>query len=136
MAIAALVSWILTATLGFTMLSLWLSKGGLRAARSDAAVPTRLVPPLIFSHFLLAAGGLILWIFYVIIDIDILTWVALGLLLIVVILGETMFLRWRDSRKETTPESRFPVAFVYGHGLLAATTVVLVLLTALGFGGS
>ncbi|BAS14233.1 hypothetical protein AHiyo8_25360 [Arthrobacter sp. Hiyo8] len=68
MGIAALVTWIVTAVLGFTMLGLWLSKGGLRAAQSDASIPTRLVPPLIFSHFLLAAAGLILWIVYLIID--------------------------------------------------------------------
>jgi hypothetical protein len=136
MAIAALVSWLVTAVLGFTMLGLWLSKGGLRAARSDATIPTRLVPPLIFGHFLLAATGLVLWIVYVIIELDVLTWIAFGLLVLVVILGETMFLRWRHSRTEATPEARFPAAVVYGHGLFAATTVVLVLLTALGVGGS
>jgi hypothetical protein len=136
MAIAALVTWILTAALGFTMLGLWLSNGGLRAAQSDATIPTRLVPPLIFSHFLLAAGGLVLWIVYVIIDSDILAWVAFGLLIAVAILGDVMFLRWRRSRKEATPEARFPAALVYGHGLLAVTTIVLVLLTALGIGGS
>ncbi|WP_077489878.1 hypothetical protein [Sinomonas mesophila] len=136
MAIAALVTWILTAALGSTMLGLWLSKGGLRAAQSDATIPTRLVPPLIFSHFLLAGGGLVLWIVYVIIDSDILTWIAFGLLIVVAILGDVMFLRWWRSRKEATPEARFPVALVYGHGLLAVTTIVLVLLTALGIGRS
>lgn len=137
MAIAALVSWIVTAVLGFTMLGLWLSKGGLRAAQSDAAaIPTRLVPPLILTHFLLAASGLVVWIVYVIIDSDILTWIAFGLLVIVAIIGDVMFLRWRRSRAEATPEARFPVAVVYVHGLLAVTTIVLVLLTALGIGGS
>jgi hypothetical protein len=135
MAIAALVSWIVTAGLGFTMLGLWLSKGGLRAAQSDATVPTRLVPPLIFSHFLLAASGLVVWIVYVIIGSAILTWIAFGLLVLVAILGDVMFLRWRHSRTEATPEARFPVAVVYTHGLLAVTTIVLVLLTALGIGG-
>jgi hypothetical protein len=33
-------------------------------------------------------------------------------------------------------EAHFPVALVFGHGLFAATTLVLVLLTALGIGGS
>jgi energy-converting hydrogenase Eha subunit A len=136
MAIAALVSWIVTAALGFTMLGLWLSKGGMRAAQSDATIPTRLVPPLIFSHFLLAAAGLIVWIVYVIIDNESLIWIAFGLLVIVAILGETMFLRWRHSRREATPEARFPVPVVYAHGLFALITVVLVLLTALAIGGS
>ena len=136
MAIAALITWIITAVFGFTLLGLWLSKGGLRAARSDARIPTRLVPPLIFTHFLLAAGGLVVWIIYMIIDSDILTWVAFGLLIVVAILGDVMFLRWSHSRKEATPEARFPVAVVYTHGLFAVATIVLVLLTALGIGGS
>jgi hypothetical protein len=33
-------------------------------------------------------------------------------------------------------ERHFPVPIVVGHGLLAATTLVLVLLTMLGVGGS
>ncbi|WP_211880252.1 hypothetical protein [Pseudarthrobacter albicanus] len=77
-----------------------------------------------------------LWITYVIINNGILGWIAFGLLVLVVILGDVMFLRWRHSRKEGTPEVRFPVAVVYGHGLFAVTTVVLVLLTNLGIGGS
>ncbi|KRE50936.1 hypothetical protein ASG92_26305 [Arthrobacter sp. Soil736] len=136
MGIAALVTWIITAGLGFTMLGMWLSRGGLRPAQGDAGIPTRLVPPLIFSHFLLAASGLVLWIVYLIIDIDVLTWIAFGLLVIVAILGDVMFLRWRRSRKETTPEAHLPVPLVYVHGLFAVTTIVLVLLTALGIGGS
>lgn len=134
MGIAALVTWIVTAALGFTMLGLWLSKGGLRAAQSDASIPTRLVPPLIFSHFLLAAAGLILWIVYLITDINFLTWVAFGLLVIVAVLGDVMFLRWRRSRKDATPEAHLPVPLVYVHGLFAVATILLVLLTALGIG--
>jgi uncharacterized membrane protein YidH (DUF202 family) len=65
-----------------------------------------------------------------------LIWIAFGLLVIVVILGEMMFLRWRHSRREATPEARFPVPVVYAHGLFALITVVLVLLTALAIGGS
>jgi Tfp pilus assembly protein PilN len=47
-----------------------------------------------------------------------------------------VFLRWRHSRREATPEARFPVPVVYAHGLFALITVVLVLLTAHGIGGS
>lgn len=50
-----------------------------------------------------------------------------------------MFVRWlggQRRRAADTIESRFPTAIVYGHGVLAVTTVVLVLLTALGVGGS
>ena len=76
-----------------------------------------------------------MWIVYVIIGSAILTWIAFGLLVLVAILGDVMFLRWRRSRTEGTPEARFPVAVVYTHGLFAVTTIVLVLLTALGIGG-
>jgi hypothetical protein len=37
---------------------------------------------------------------------------------------------------EGPAERHFPVPIVAGHGLLAATTLVLVLLTMLGVGGS
>ncbi|GIG60048.1 hypothetical protein Lfu02_44200 [Longispora fulva] len=131
MAVAALITWLVTAVLGVSMLGMWLAGGGVRAA---GGTPTRLVPPLIFGHFLLAASGLVVWIIYLIVDKDALTWVAFGLLVLVATLGDVMFLRWRRSRAQSTPEARFPVALVYGHGLFAVTTVVLVLLTALGVG--
>lgn len=70
----------------------------------------------------------------IIIDSDILIWIAFGLLILVAILGYLMFLRWRRSRKEASPEAHLPVPLVYVHGLFAVTTIVLVLLTALGIG--
>jgi len=135
MAIAALVTWLITAVLGFTMLGIWIAKGALRAAGSTATVPTRLAPPLVFGHFLLAATGLILWIVYVITDTEVLVWIAFALLVVIAILGDVMFLRWWRSRRDPTPEARLPVAVVYGHGLLAVTTIILVLLVGLGVGG-
>lgn len=134
MAIAALLCWLVTALLGLTMFGLWVRRGGLRAARGDASVPTRLVPPLIFGHLLLAVAGLVVWIIYIVNDEDLLGWIAFGLLVLVAVLGELMFMRWRRSRSEGTPEARFPLAIIYGHGLFAVATVVLVLLTALGVG--
>jgi uncharacterized membrane protein SirB2 len=134
MAIAALLCWLVTALLGLTMFGLWLGRGGLRAARGEASVPTRLVPPLIFGHLLLAVAGLVVWIIYIVNDEAFLGWIAFGLLVLVAVLGELMFMRWRRSRSEGTPEARFPLAIIYGHGLFAVATVVLVLLTALGVG--
>ena len=134
MAIAALVSWIVTALLGITMFGLWLGKGGLRAARGDAPFPTGLAPPLIFGHLLLAVAGLAVWIIFIANDEDVLGWSALGLLVLVAILGELMFRRWKLGPTEGTPEARFPLVIVYGHGLFAVLTVLLVLLSALGIG--
>src|SRR4051812_49747863 len=87
-------------------------------------------PPLIMSHFLLAAAGLVLWIVYVATDSDALAWIAFALLAIVAVLGFTMFGVWVKQRQ--SPEARaavpgpgeppepaeqhFPVAIVALHG--------------------
>jgi manganese efflux pump family protein len=141
---AALVTWILTAGGGFVLLTIWLSRGGMRQA---AEAGNRIRPPLIMSHFLLAATGLVLWIIYIATDSDALAWIAFVLLLVVASLGFTMFAIWLRRRKargaaaetvtpDTPAEQHFPVAVVGLHGVLAATTLVLVLLTAIGVGGS
>jgi hypothetical protein len=97
------------------------------------------------SHFLLAATGLVLWIIYVVTDSSALAWIPFILLLVVATLGFTMFAIWLRRRRATaleavtpdTPaEQHFPVSVVALHGVLAATTLLLVLLTAVGFGGS
>ena len=131
MAIAALITWLVTAVGGFVMLGIWISRGGHRPASG-----TRLVPGLVFSHFALAVVGLVLWIIYLVVDRTALAWVAFVLLLPVALLGFTMLARWIPARRTDTAESRFPVPVVVGHGLFAATTLVLVLLAALGIGVS
>jgi hypothetical protein len=126
MAIAALITWVLTAGGGFVMLGSWVSKGGHRGGN------TRLAPALVFSHFGLAAIGLVLWIIYLITSNDTLAWVAFVLLLPVALLGFTMFARWLGSRRDaSTVDSSLPMPVVLAHGVFAATTLVLVLLTAL-----
>lgn len=129
MAVAALITWLVTAAGGFFMLSLWISRGGHRPD-SD----TRLAPGLVFTHFALAAIGLVLWIVYLVAESTALAWVAFVLLLPVALLGFAMLARWIPARRSGTAESRFPVPVVAGHGLFAATTLVLVLLAALGAG--
>jgi len=137
---AALITWVLTAGGGFVLLAIWLSRGGMRQAREAG---NRIRPPLILSHFLLAAAGLVVWIIYVFADKDALAWISFAALLVVAALGFTMFAIWlrrRQAREGVTPstpaEQHFPVAVVGLHGVLAATTLVLVLLTAAGVGGS
>jgi hypothetical protein len=134
MVIASLLSWLVTAILGSTMLYLWISKGGLQAARGGTAQSSRFAPGLVFGHFLLAAAGLILWIVYAITDTEALTWVAFVFLIAIAVLGELLFLRWRRGLGSGAVESGLPEPVVFVHGLFAATTIVLVLLTALGVG--
>ena len=131
---AALIVWILTAAGGFVMLSIWYTRGGPRQREQG-----RIKPPLIFSHFVLAATGLVLWIVYVATDSDTLAWVAFALLLVVALLGFTMFAMWLQQRQragaeggDRPAEQHFPVTVVTLHGLLAATTLVLVFLAVVG----
>lgn len=138
MGIAALITWVITALGGFYLLYTWISRGGPRKP-STSHFP----PALIFGHFALAAIGLVIWIVYVITDSEALSWVAFVLLVPVAALGFTMLLRWLPTyRNRTTAaadppaERHFPIAVVGGHGLFAVVTVVLVLLAALGVGGS
>jgi manganese efflux pump family protein len=141
---AALIAWVLTAGGGFVLLTIWLARGGMQQQREGGS---RIRPPLILSHFLLAAGGLVVWIIYLIADKDALAWIALAILGVVAVLGFTMFAIWWQRRQargavreavspDTPAEQHFPVAIVGLHGLLAVTTVVLVFLTAIGVGGS
>ena len=141
---AALITWVLTAGGGFVLLSIWLARGGMRQQREAG---NRIRPPLIMSHFLLAAGGLVLWIVYVVNDNETIAWIAFVALLVVAALGFTMFAIWLRRRRahsgaveaatpNTPAEQHFPVGIVGLHGLLDAVTLVLVLLTAAGVGGS
>jgi hypothetical protein len=136
---AALISWIVTAGGGFVLLALWLRHGGMRQRQPGRQIR----PPLILSHFALAATGLVLWIIYVFSDSDALAWIAFAILVLVAVLGWTMFAIWWQRRQAraaaataSTPglpaEQRFPVSIVTLHGLLAVTTVVLVFLAAIG----
>jgi hypothetical protein len=136
---AALITWILTAGGGFVLLALWIQHGGMQQRGPGRQIR----PPLVLSHFGLAATGLLLWIIYVFTDSDALAWIAFVIILLVALLGLTMFAIWWQRRQTraavepaTTPdepaEQRFPVPIVALHGLLAVTTVVLVFLATIG----
>jgi hypothetical protein len=131
---AALITWVITAGGGFVLLAIWLKRGGMRQSSGG-----RIRPALIMTHFLLAATGLVLWIVYIATDKSTLAWIAFVLLLIVAVLGFTMlaiWLRQRPQREQTEKpaEQHFPISVVVLHGLLAATTLVLVFLAAAGIG--
>lgn len=152
MDIAALITWVITALGGFYMLGTWIQRGGVRQQQTGTS---RLPAPVIFGHFALAAIGLVVWIIYLVADKSSLAWTSFGLLLPVALLGFVMLARWipvyRDRAAAaagpaaaavpgaggTVPAERhFPVPVVLAHGLFAVATLVLVLLTALGIGGS
>jgi hypothetical protein len=150
---AALVAWLITAGSGAYVLATWISRGGsLRPGAGAAGSP----PTVIFGHFGLALGGLGIWIAYLIAGWTALAWTAVGVLLPVAGLGMatvTIGLPGRagavaprdrilaavSSRNggsgdggQVTPRRRLSPLLVAGHGLLAVTTMALVLLAALG----
>ncbi|MGW0423199.1 hypothetical protein [Streptomyces sp. NPDC003015] len=151
MDIAALIAWVVTALGGFYMLGTWIQRGGVRQQQSGTS---RLPAPVLFGHFALAAIGLVVWIIYTVADKSALAWTAFGLLLPVAVLGFVMLARWIPVYRNRTAagaapaaagpgaegavpaERHFPLAVVLAHGLFAVLTLVLVLLTALGIGGS
>jgi hypothetical protein len=137
MDIAALVAWLITAVGGFVLLGTWIAKGG---HRPDAARPSRFPPALIFGHFLVAAVGLVLWIVYLASDSDSLPWIAFAVVAVAALLGFALLARWLPQVRGRgaagadaggTAEAQFPVPVVVVHGLVGATTLVLVLLAAL-----
>src|SRR5262249_53873786 len=133
---------------GFYLLAKWIAGGGHRQTSS-----THLPPGVIFGHFLLAAAGLVLWIISLVTDSAPIGWIALIVLAPVAVLGLVMFARWIPVYRNTAavgagggapgnstggdaPERSFPITVVVAHGVLAVTTVILVLLAMLGIGGS
>jgi hypothetical protein len=150
MSIAALVTWLITAGLGAFMLIRWATHGGLRPV--DGA-GTHLPPVRVFTHFGLAAAGLIVWIIYLITDSTILAWIAVADLVVVASIGVVMARQWaKDGRAAMAAatagavrsdaggidlaEQHIPRPPLVVHGIFAVSTLVLVLLTALGIGPS
>ena len=141
--LAALFTWIVTASAGLYLLTIWLIEYD-REFQSAAA--TRLPVPVISAHALLAVAGLVVWAGYLITDTPRLALAAAATLIVVAALGLTMAVRWvrvyrahdaaavRGARAGITvpPERNFPLPVVIGHGIFAAATIVLVVVTALG----
>jgi hypothetical protein len=169
----ALLTWVVTAFGGLFLLAIWLIEYDPDIQRAAA---TRLPVPVISGHAMLAIGGLIVWVTYLITGNDQFAWATLAILAVVTSLGITMATRWvvvyRSSAKPARvrvavagavtgataagagggaglgesddrsreflvpPERHFPLPVVIGHGVFAFTTIVLVLLTTLGVGGT
>jgi hypothetical protein len=143
-AFAALITWFAAVLLGLYMLAVWLIENDVT---DRAAAPSRLPVVIIFTHLGLAATGLATWVVYLVLEQKIFAWTAIGILGGIAALGATMFLRWipvyrgpARTASQAQPlggapaipaEGNFPVVIVAAHGLLAVTTLVLTLITAL-----
>ena len=142
MSIAALFAWSLTVLAGLALLMIWIIEYD---SEFQSAAATRLPVPVISTHALLGMGGLVLWLSYILVDQERLAWASVAVLGTVAVLGLIMAARWIRvyrtfakpgpslARKSTVPPERnFPVPVVAAHGILAITTLILVLVTALG----
>jgi len=150
MSIIALITWITAAGGGLYLVSIWLIEYD---KEFQAAAATRLPPLVLVSHVTLAGGGLLVWVGYLVVDNENLAWISVLTLVLAATLGSFMALRWVGVYRESKalklqaaidgrpiglgpPERNFPLPVVIGHGLFAVTTIALVLLTAIGVGGS
>ena len=141
MRVAALVTWLLAAFVGFYLLGTWLLNGGLRLRKEPQR--SRFSPVLILGHGGLAASGLAVWISYLVVGSVPLAWAAVAILVPIAALGFTMFGLWIRAghgkprgRHAFVPrhaaEDHFPPPAVLAHGVFAVTTVILVLISATG----
>jgi hypothetical protein len=151
MSVAALLTYLVTATAGLYLLTIWLIEYD---HEFQTAAATRLPVPVISAHALLAVTGLAVWGAYLLTDRSRLAWATVLILALVAVLGGTMAIRWIKVYRENAapagrrapagrtvastvpPERHFPVAVVIGHGVFAVATLTLVLLTAFGELGS
>ncbi|HEY7198805.1 MAG TPA: hypothetical protein VIC57_01275 [Candidatus Dormibacteraeota bacterium] len=140
--VAALISWLLTAAFGGALVLLWTARSSSRPRRrgrpSYGRPPPYIPRSLVVAHVALAVGGLVAWTGALIAAKEGLAYVALGALVVVALLGASMFVRWLGSRRArqatrmligAPAESRLPTVMVLGHGLLGVATVVLVVLS-------
>lgn len=172
MRFVALIVWFVTALWGLYMLAVWLIENDATRQGNSAS---RLPLPVILAHVAFAVTGLVVWVAYLLLDRPLLAWTAVGILVVIALLGLTMFARWipvyrmadeevsvpvgampggapraepgatpgaepgtapgMRSLRELPAEGSFPLVIVLAHGVFAVSTVVLVVLTALGVGG-
>ena len=142
MSVAALFTLMVTILAGLILVVIWIIEYD---PEFQTAAATRLPVPVISAHALLGLGGLMLWIGYLLEDQQQLAWATVAALGAVAVLGLIMAARWISvyrtvvdpgpslTRSTTVPPERnFPLPVVVVHGILAVTTLVLVLFTALG----
>jgi hypothetical protein len=104
---AALISWLVTASLGAFMLRTWLARGGLGSERAKAG---GLPPQLIFGHAAAALTGLLVWVAFVASGARPLAWAAVALLMVAVGLGLCTVTLWTPYPARKPGERREPSA--------------------------
>jgi hypothetical protein len=139
-----LICWFVTALAGLYLVAVWLIENDVT---ERGTVASRLPGPVILTHVLLALTGLVVWVIHLLSGSASWGWAAVAILAGIATLGLTMFTRWipvhtafvaAESTRgisadfDFPAERAFPLTVVAGHGLLAVTTLTLVLLAMLG----
>ena len=91
MAIAAMIAWVLTASIGAYMLRTWVTHGGLRRQRATGVgVP----PPVVFGHASAALTGLLIWLGFIGTGLDLLAWLGVTVVACAIALGVCTVTLW------------------------------------------
>ena len=91
MAVAALIAWVLTASIGVYMLRTWVTRGGLRRQRATGVgVP----PAVVFGHASAALTGLVIWAGFVKTNWEPLAWLGVALITAAIALGVCTVTLW------------------------------------------
>lgn len=140
--IGALLAWLATAASGGFVLVRWLLAGGSPLRRTLTSAP----PAVILSHVGAGALGLVLWVSFMLSGWVPLAWTALAILAPVAGLGMGVLLlglpgpaRPRTGTqgtgtRGTGTRGSIPVLAIAGHGMFAATALLLVLMATIGAG--
>jgi hypothetical protein len=144
LSVIALFTWMATVLAGLVLLIIWIIEYD---PEFQSATATRLPVPVISLHAFLGLSGLMLWVSYLLLGQRRLAWATVCILGAVAVLGLVMAARWLGVYRQVAapgpsltrqtivpPERNFPLSVVILHGVLAVTTLVLVLFTALGVG--
>jgi hypothetical protein len=91
MSIVALITWIIAASCGLYLVSIWLIEYD---KEFQAVARTRLPPLVLAAHVTLAGGGLVVWVIWFVWWNNYLVWAAALALLLAATLGTIMAIRW------------------------------------------
>jgi hypothetical protein len=142
-AAAALVTWVLTISLGLAMLVAWLATH--RASPASDSAP----PRMLFVHLATASVGLVVWLSYLGLGRPaLLAWIAFAWLSVNNALGDTLMKRgWRQRNPRRAAASSSVSSYMQAvvdvltfkrpratlHAVLGGSTYFLVLFAALGW---
>ena len=135
MAIAAMIAWVVTASIGAYMLRTWVTHGGLRRQRATGAgVP----PAVVFGHASAALTGLLIWLGFVDTHSDLLAWLGVTVVSGAIALGICTVTLWTPYPVAASPapasgRPRLKLAGLVpaAHGFAALTTFMLAVLAAI-----